>query len=115
VQILTLLTFSTQLVLLTAQQVGPRASLLLKMSLRNKSGRPYPLKYRRKKKRVADVLTHCAGLTAPHPNAGCVLVDDQGRVIAETHQRAQVGVGAYAACQKGIPLQECAIAATSED
>lgn len=36
--------------------------------------------------RLAD---SSAGLTAPHPNAGCVLVDDQGRVIAETHQRAQ--------------------------
>ncbi|KAL6756403.1 hypothetical protein V8C86DRAFT_79851 [Haematococcus lacustris] len=35
-----------------------------------------------------------AGLTAPHPNAGCVLVDSQGRRLAATCQRASGSVSA---------------------
>ncbi|KAJ9522755.1 hypothetical protein QJQ45_019833, partial [Haematococcus lacustris] len=34
------------------------------------------------------------GLTAPHPNAGCVLVDSQGRRLAATCQRASGSVSA---------------------
>ena len=31
-----------------------------------------------------------AGITAPHPNAGCVLVSQDGRTISEAFQLAQV-------------------------
>ena len=31
-----------------------------------------------------------AGLTQPHPNSACVLVDQQGQVRAEAYQHAQV-------------------------
>jgi hypothetical protein len=31
-----------------------------------------------------------AGVTAPHPNAGCLLVSQDGRTISEAFQRAQV-------------------------
>ena len=40
--------------------------------------------------RCVDICTACAGLTAPHPNAGCLLVAPGGHVVAQTFQRAQV-------------------------
>ena len=39
--------------------------------------------------RAAELADASAGLTQPHPNAGCVLVSADGAVVAETHQRAQ--------------------------
>ncbi|KAK9907626.1 hypothetical protein WJX75_007205 [Coccomyxa subellipsoidea] len=38
---------------------------------------------------AAVLADSSAGLTQPHPNAGCVLVGTDGRVLAETFQRAQ--------------------------
>eukprot|EP00884_Botryococcus_braunii_P000245 jgi/Botrbrau1/10220/Bobra.0362s0010.1 len=38
---------------------------------------------------AAALADSSAGLTQPHPNAGCVLVGADGRVLAETFQRAQ--------------------------
>lgn len=38
---------------------------------------------------VTEVADRSAGLTAPHPNAGCILVSHDGQVVAESHQRAQ--------------------------
>ena len=43
-----------------------------------------------------------AGLTAPHPNAGCVLVDMEGHIRAETYQRAQVRPLTAASLQKAV-------------
>ena len=40
--------------------------------------------------RAAEIADASAGLTQPHPAAGCVLVSADGAVVAETHQRAQV-------------------------
>ncbi len=40
--------------------------------------------------RAAELADASAGLTQPHPAAGCVLVRADGAVVAETHQRAQV-------------------------
>ncbi|BDA48102.1 Riboflavin biosynthesis protein RibD at N-terminal half [Coccomyxa sp. Obi] len=39
--------------------------------------------------RAAAQADSSAGLTQPHPNAGCVLIGPDGQVLAETFQRAQ--------------------------
>lgn len=41
-------------------------------------------------RRAAAVADGSAGLSQPHPNAGCVLVSQDGRPLCETFQRAQV-------------------------
>ncbi|KAK9837095.1 hypothetical protein WJX81_002479 [Elliptochloris bilobata] len=38
---------------------------------------------------AAELADQSAGLTAPHPNSGCVLVAPGGRVLSQTFQRAQ--------------------------
>eukprot|EP00208_Stichococcus_sp_RCC1054_P000168 CAMPEP_0206145818 /NCGR_PEP_ID=MMETSP1473-20131121/28590_1 /ASSEMBLY_ACC=CAM_ASM_001109 /TAXON_ID=1461547 /ORGANISM="Stichococcus sp, Strain RCC1054" /LENGTH=650 /DNA_ID=CAMNT_0053542175 /DNA_START=146 /DNA_END=2099 /DNA_ORIENTATION=- len=40
-------------------------------------------------RRAAAVADGSAGLSQPHPNAGCVLVSQDGRPLCETFQRAQ--------------------------
>ncbi len=37
-----------------------------------------------------SLLQPSAGLTQPHPNSGCILVNQQGHVIAKAYQHAQV-------------------------
>ena len=48
--------------------------------------------------RAAELADTSAGLTQPHPAAGCVLVSADGAVVAETHQRAQVVASVLLAC-----------------
>jgi diaminohydroxyphosphoribosylaminopyrimidine deaminase/5-amino-6-(5-phosphoribosylamino)uracil reductase len=48
--------------------------------------------------RAAELADASAGLTQPHPNAGCILVSSDGAVVAETHQRAQVSARFLLCC-----------------
>lgn len=40
-------------------------------------------------RQAATLSSSSAGLTQPHPNAGCILTNASGAVVAEAFQRAQ--------------------------
>ncbi len=55
--------------------------------------------------RAAELADASAGLTQPHPAAGCVLVSANGAVVAETHQRAQVTAMSLPASTRRMPSE----------